>query len=73
MTIQRFIKEKDMSKYSLSKISGVPWSTLSDIFSGKTDLNRCSVKTLSKLSKALEISIEEIIELGIETKKDKNG
>lgn len=70
MSIQEIIKEKGMSKYSLSKLSGVPWSTLSDICSGKTDLNRCSVKTLSKLSKVLEMPIEEIMELEIETKKD---
>ena len=70
MTIQQVLREKGMSRYSLSKISGVPWSTLSDICSGKSDLNRCSVKTLSKLSKALEMPIEEIIELEIETKKD---
>ncbi|MGE4413036.1 MAG: transcriptional regulator [Candidatus Caldatribacteriota bacterium] len=72
MSIQEIIKEKGMSKYSLSKISGVPWSTLSDICSGKTDLNRCSVKTLSKLSKVLEIPIEEIMELEIEIKEDIN-
>lgn len=70
MNIQEIIKEKGMSKYSLSKASGVPWSTLSDICSGKTDLNRCSVKTLSKLSKVLEIPIEEIMELEIEAKED---
>lgn len=73
MTIQQLIKEKGISKYGLSKISGVPWSTLSDIFSGKTDLNRCSAKTLSKLSKVLEMSIEEIIELEIEVKEDKDN
>lgn len=70
MTIQQLLKEKGMSRYSLSKVSGVPWSTLSDIFSGKTNLKRCSGKTLSKLSKALGMPIEEIIELEIETKKD---
>lgn len=66
MTIQQLLKEKGMSRYSLSKISGVPWSTLSDICSGKTNLNRCSARTLSKLSKALEMPIEEIITLEIE-------
>lgn len=70
MTIQQLLKEKGLSKYSLSKLSSVPWSTLSDICSGKTDLNRCSVKTLSKLSKVLEISIEDIIKLEIGTKED---
>lgn len=68
MTIQRILREKGMSRYSLSKISGVPWSTLSDICSGKTNLNRCSAITLSKLSKVLEMPIEEIMELKVEEK-----
>lgn len=68
MTIQQLLREKGMSRYSLSKLSGVPWSTLSDICSGKTNLNRCNVQTLSKLSKVLEITIEELMELEIETK-----
>lgn len=70
MTIQQLLREKGMSRYSLSKLSGVPWSTLSDICSGKTNLNRCNVQTLSKLSKVLEITIEELMELEIETKQD---
>ena len=57
-----------MSRYSLSKLSGVPWSTLSDICSGKTNLKRCNAQTLSKLSKVLEMTIEELMELEIETK-----
>ena len=60
------LKEKGMSRYSLSKTSGVPWATLSDICSGKTSLNRCNAQTLSKLSKALDLSIEEILELSAE-------
>lgn len=70
MTIQQLLREKGMSRYSLSKLSGVPWSTLSDICSGKTNLKRCNVQTLSKLSKVLEITIEELMELKIETKQD---
>ncbi len=70
MTIQQLLKEKGMSRYSLSKLSGVPWSTLSDICSGKTNLKRCNAQTLSKLSKVLEMTIEELMELEIETKKD---
>ncbi|MBU5310441.1 helix-turn-helix domain-containing protein [Tissierella carlieri] len=74
MTIQEILREKGMSRYCLSKLSGVPWSTLSDICSGKTNLNRCSARTLSKLSKVLEMPIEELIELEIEVKEDsKNG
>jgi len=46
MTINEVIKEKGMSRYSLSKRSGIPWATLSDICSGKTSLTRCNAQTL---------------------------
>lgn len=74
MTIMELLKEKGLSRYSLSKTSGVPWATLADICSGKTSLNRCSAETLSKLSKALNLSIEEILELETESpKSEKTG
>lgn len=52
-----------MSRYRLSKISGIPWATLADIYSGKTHLNRCGAGTLSKLSKAFGLSIEGLLEI----------
>lgn len=61
MTIIELLSEKGLSRYSLSKKSGVPWATLSDICSGKTKLSRCSAQTLLKLSKALELSMEELL------------
>lgn len=66
MTINELIKEKGMSKYSLSKASGIPWATLSDIFSGKTSLTRCNAQTLQKLSGALGMTIEDILALTVE-------
>lgn len=61
MNIMELITQKNMSRYSLSKQSGVPWATLADICSGKTKLENCNVTTLSKLAKVLEISIEDIL------------
>lgn len=63
MTIRKLLQDMEMSRYLLSKISGIPWATLSDIYSGKTKLNRCDARTLVKLSKALGRSIEELLEL----------
>ena len=63
MTIMELLKEKGLSRYSLSKESGVPWATLSDICSGKTSLNRCNAQTLSKLSAALGLPMEEVLKL----------
>jgi len=73
MTIGELLEEKGLSRYRLSKISGVPWATLSDICSGKTKFERCSAITLSKLSKALGISIEELILLETGSGMDKDG
>ncbi|MEG0900031.1 MAG: helix-turn-helix transcriptional regulator [Oscillospiraceae bacterium] len=66
MTIIALLKEKGLSRYSLSKKSGVPWATLSDICSGKTSLSRCNAQTVLKLSKALDLSIEEVLKLNAE-------
>ncbi len=76
MTINHILQEKGFSRYSLSKSSGVPWATLADICSGKTHLERCSAGTLLKLSKALELTLEELLSLDIENKNkdtDSNG
>jgi len=50
MIINELLKEKGMSRYSLSKANGIPWANLSDICSGKTTIARCSAQTLQKLS-----------------------
>lgn len=55
-----------MSRYRLSKASGVPWDAVSDIYSGKTRLNSCDMETLFKLSKALGLSVEELKKLEAE-------
>lgn len=46
---------------------GIPWATLSDIWTGKTRLERCSGGTLVKLSGTLGITVEELIALDVET------
>lgn len=60
-TIQEILERKKISRYRLSKISGVPWATLADICSGKTSLEKCSALTLQKLAKALDMPMEELI------------
>jgi plasmid maintenance system antidote protein VapI len=66
MTIQQLMQDMNMSRYRLSKISGIPWATLADIYTGKTHLSRCVAGTLSKLSKTLGLSIEKLLELDSE-------
>lgn len=52
-----------MSKYRLSKISGVPKTTIIDICSGKSSIRKCSAGTILLLSKALGCRMEELMAL----------
>lgn len=71
MTLLECIKEKGLSRYSLSKISGVPWDTLSGLCYGEIRFEQCSKELLSKLSEALGTSEEELVLL--ETGNDMDG
>lgn len=70
MTLQEYLNIRGMTKYQLSKISGVPKTTIMDICSGKSSLERCSAKTILQLSKALNCSMEDIIQLTDKTMDD---
>ena len=59
MLINNLLEEKNITKYRLSKESGVPQATINDICSGKADLQKCAAGTLYRLAKVLNVSIEE--------------
>ena len=63
MTFNDLLIKKDMTVYKLSKESGVPKTTIFDISSGKSNILDCSGRNLLRLSKALDISIEELLNL----------
>ena len=69
MTFLDLLAYKKMTIYSLSRKSGVPKTTLTDIASGKTDSLECSGKNLLKISKSLDVSIEELLSLEREEAK----
>ncbi|MCR4791349.1 MAG: helix-turn-helix transcriptional regulator [Lachnospiraceae bacterium] len=62
MLINEKMEELNMTKYRLSKESGVPQATINDICSGKSELDKCAAGTLYKIAKALRISVEDILE-----------
>ncbi len=62
-TLSDVMAEKGLTRYRLAKISGIPWSTLSNICTGKTSLQNCSAKTISRLADALDIPVEEVMDL----------
>ena len=52
----------NMTKYRLSKESGVSQTTINDICNGKAKIDKCAAGTLYRIAKALGITIEAILE-----------
>lgn len=61
MRINELLSEKNMSRYRLSKISGVPQATINDICNGKAKIEKCSAETIYKISKALDTTMEALL------------
>ena len=62
MMINELIEQKSVTKYRLSKSSGIPYTTVNDICSGRARLERCSAETIYKLSKELGVSMEVLLD-----------
>lgn len=58
--IKEICKEKEITMYKLSALSGVPHSTLLSIFNG--DSKNPGIVTIKKLCDALEITLAEFFE-----------
>lgn len=63
MTLQQLLDQKNITKYHLSKISGVPKTTIIDICAGKSSIEKCSAKTIQQIAIALNCTMEEIMML----------
>lgn len=60
--IQEILRRSGTTIYRLAKESGVPYSTVNDICNGKTRLEKCGADTVYKLSKALNVTMETLME-----------
>ena len=61
MIINDLLHEKNLSIYRLSRLSGVPYTTLNDICSEKTKLEKCSAETVYRIAHTLNISMEDLL------------
>ena len=61
MNLQEYIDSRNITKYHLSQISGVPKTTVIDIYSGKSSLLNCSAHTIQQLTKTLDCTMEYIM------------
>lgn len=71
MYLNDLLTEKKMSKYRLAKESGVPQTTIVDICSRKARIEKCSADTLYRIAKALNVSMESLIEREMEDYEEK--
>ena len=60
--INKLISERNLSLYKISKLSGIPYTTVNDICRGRTRLEKCSAETVYKLAKVLAVTMEELLE-----------
>jgi hypothetical protein len=62
MTFKQIVFEQNLTGYRLSKLSGVPQMIIIDLISGKADVLKCNAFTLYKISKALGLTMESLID-----------
>ena len=68
--LARLLKERNMSIYQCSKLSEIPYTTLSELVRGKTNIGKCSVEVVYRLAKALNVTVEELIRDTVEIRLD---
>ena len=73
MTLKAMLNERKWSMYRLSRLSGVPKTTVIDICSGKSDITLCSAKTVYRLATALNCPMETLMEPDESRYDDRTG
>ena len=73
MNMRTLLSQRNMTMYRLSKISGVPKTTVIDICSGKSSIGGCEAKTVYQLSKALECSMEFLLTMDTDLYEPNTG
>ena len=73
MDLQTMLNERQMTMYHLSKVSGVPKTTVIDICSGKSKIGACNAKTVLQLSNALGCTMEELMMIDTANYQKDNG
>ena len=61
MNLNDLMLEKNLTKYKLAKTSGVAFTTVSEVTTGKTKIKNCTGETLYLLAKALDTTVEDLL------------
>lgn len=58
--LNRLMQENKISMYKLSKLTGIPKTTINDICTGKTSIERCSAINIKKIAEVLGCRMEDL-------------
>lgn len=62
MIVNELLEKEKMSRYRLSMESGVPMTTITDICSGRAELEKCAAGTLYKIARVFGVTIDSLLE-----------
>lgn len=60
MQLATLLEEQNMSAYLCSQKSGIPYTTLLELIKGKSNIEKCAVETIYRLSKALGLTMDDL-------------
>lgn len=61
MNLQTYLNAHNITKYHLAQISGIPKTTIMDICAGRSEIGRCSARTIQQLAAALGCTMEDVM------------
>ena len=61
MKLKNYLNKEKMKVSDLSKLTGISYMTLNDLYKGNTMLTKTSSENLYRISKALKVSMEELL------------
>lgn len=64
--LKDYLNSRNISIYSLSKKTNIPYSTLSDLCNNKVEIDNCKLSIVRSIAKALNLSIEGLYEIVIQ-------
>lgn len=70
MRIDELLQKKNISRYRLAKDSGIAYSTINDICTGKAQLEKCTAETIYRIARVLDVSMESLIEPCLDKRPD---
>ena len=67
LNLKDLLRERNISMYRLSQISGVPKTTIIDICSGKSSIGNCSAKNVYAIATAMDCTVEFLLNMSADT------